>query len=77
MLFVSGDIVGVGNLNRDGKTEIITSGVVTRVSESVVSVAFEKNADFSELEYDVQYMIVKLANDVTYKRLKRYGIWNI
>ncbi|KAG8195271.1 hypothetical protein JTE90_028422 [Oedothorax gibbosus] len=66
-----GDIVGVGNLNRDGKPEIITSGVVTKVSDTVASVAFEKNADFSELEYDVQYMIIKLANDVTYKRLKR------
>ncbi|GFU42605.1 DNA-binding protein SMUBP-2 [Nephila pilipes] len=67
----SGDIVGIGSLNSDGKIEIVTSGVVSRVSDTVITVAFEKNSNFSELENEVQYMIVKLANDVTYKRLKR------
>ncbi|GIY48193.1 DNA-binding protein SMUBP-2 [Caerostris darwini] len=67
----SGDIVGIGNLSSDGKIEIVTSGVVSRVTETTISVAFEKNSNFSDLENDGQYMIIKLANDVTYKRVKR------
>ncbi|KFM70475.1 DNA-binding protein SMUBP-2, partial [Stegodyphus mimosarum] len=67
----SGDIVGVGNVNSDGRLEIIVSGVVTHVSDSFLTVAFEKNSDSSDLESDVHYTIIKLANDVTYKRLKR------
>ncbi|GFY53795.1 DNA-binding protein SMUBP-2 [Trichonephila inaurata madagascariensis] len=67
----SGDIVGIGSLNSDGKIEIVTSGVVSRVTDSIVSVAFEKNSNFSDLENEDQYMMIKIANDVTYKRLKR------
>ncbi|GBN17704.1 DNA-binding protein SMUBP-2 [Araneus ventricosus] len=67
----SGDIVGIGSSSSDGKIEIITSGVVSRVTDTTVYVAFEKNSNFSDLENDGQYMIIKLANDVTYKRLKR------
>ncbi|GFV21813.1 DNA-binding protein SMUBP-2 [Trichonephila clavipes] len=67
----SGDIVGIGSLNSDGKIEIITSGVVSRVTDSIISVAFEKNSNFSDLENEDQYMVIKIANDVTYKRLKR------
>ncbi|XP_035219941.1 DNA-binding protein SMUBP-2-like isoform X2 [Stegodyphus dumicola] len=70
-LITSGDIVGVGKVNSDGRLEIIVSGVVTRVNDSFLTVAFEKNSDSSDLESDVHYTIIKLANDVTYKRLKR------
>ncbi|XP_015911293.2 DNA-binding protein SMUBP-2 [Parasteatoda tepidariorum] len=67
----SGDIVGVGSFNSDGKIEVITSGIVIKVAETSISVAFEKNSNFSDIENDIQYLIIKLANDVTYKRLKR------
>lgn len=67
----SGDIVGIGNPNADGKFTVITSGVVSNVHESFLSVALEKNSDSSDLECDEIYGLIKLANDVTYKRLKR------
>ncbi|XP_054722427.1 DNA-binding protein SMUBP-2-like [Uloborus diversus] len=67
----SGDIVGIGNTNSDGKIEVITSGVVFRVTDSTITVAFDKNSDSQNLDYEDQFLLIKLANDVTYKRLKK------
>lgn len=68
----TGDIVGVGNPNADGKFTVITSGVVSSAHESYFTVALEKDSDSSDLDCDDVYSLIKLANDVTYKRLKRY-----
>ena len=67
----TGDIVGVSISKSDGNTEQLASGIVSRVTPASVSVAFDESHDSLELEDDAQYKLVKLANDVTYKRLKR------
>ena len=48
------------------------SGVVSRVLPASVQVAFEESEDVFSLEDDKQYRLTKLANDVTYRRMKRY-----
>lgn len=47
---------------------MLGSGVVSRVASKSIDVAFEENMDLDE---DAQFKLVKLANEVTYKRLKR------
>lgn len=47
----------------------LCSGVVTRVTQASVTVAFDETHDGLNLESDGLYNIMKLANDVTYKRL--------
>ncbi|XP_059565803.1 DNA-binding protein SMUBP-2 isoform X1 [Myotis daubentonii] len=65
--FSSGDIVG---LNDEGGQ--LATGVLTRITQRSVTVAFDQSCD-SQLSFDQQnsYRLLKLANDVTYKRLKK------
>ncbi|KAK1335647.1 hypothetical protein QTO34_003440 [Cnephaeus nilssonii] len=65
--FSSGDIVG---LNDEGGQ--LATGVLTRITQKSVTVAFDQSCDF-QLSLDQQnfYRLLKLANDVTYKRLKK------
>lgn len=49
----------------------ISSGIVNRVSSTQISVAFDQSEELSNLGDDSQYYIIKLANDVTYRRLRR------
>lgn len=64
----AGDIVGIGTSD-GGKFKQLISGVVARITLSDISVAFE------ELPEDTlpsgSLLLVKLANDITYKRLSR------
>lgn len=71
MLLSKGDIVGLSLSKSDQSNETIASGIVSRVGQAVVHVAFDENLDQQDLDGDQQYKLVKLANDVTYKRLKR------
>ena len=57
--------------NEECGGDTIASGVITRVRESVVSVAFEESYDGLNIEDSTQYKLIKLANNVTYRRLKR------
>ncbi|XP_076027106.1 DNA-binding protein SMUBP-2 [Genypterus blacodes] len=69
--FGPGDIVGLyegGGCQADSQ---ISTGIVTRVSQASVSVAFEDSKDGLSFETDSLYNLLKLANDVTYKRMKR------
>ena len=68
---VPGDIVGLSLSPGDNHNEALGSGIVARVLQTAVSVAFDESYDTSNLDDAVQYKIVKLANDVTYRRLKR------
>lgn len=68
----AGDIVGIGNPNADGKFTVITSGVVSHAHETYLTVALEKDSDSSDIECGEIYGVIKLSNDVTYKRLKKY-----
>ena len=68
---VSGDIVGLSPTTADKASEELHSGIVTHVSQSAVSVAFDDSQDLFSLADDQKYKLTKLANDVTYKRLKK------
>ncbi|XP_011383089.1 DNA-binding protein SMUBP-2 isoform X3 [Pteropus vampyrus] len=65
--FASGDIVGL--YDEGGQ---LATGVLTRVTQKSVTVAFDESHDFQlSLDQEKSYRLLKLANDVTYKRLKR------
>ncbi|KAL8606242.1 hypothetical protein ACOMHN_012874 [Nucella lapillus] len=67
--FTPGDIVGVSEEGDQPAGQI--SGVVSRVLPAALQVAFEENEDVFSLDDDKQFRLTKLANDVTYRRLKR------
>lgn len=50
----------------------LATGILTRVSQKSVTVAFDEASGFQlSLDQERSYRLVKLANDVTYKRLKK------
>ncbi|XP_048886823.1 DNA-binding protein SMUBP-2 isoform X2 [Brienomyrus brachyistius] len=68
--FSPGDIVGVYDTAGISASSQLGTGVVTRVTQSAVSVAFDESHDGLGLDGEALYNLLKLANDVTYKRLK-------
>ncbi|XP_047546975.1 DNA-binding protein SMUBP-2 isoform X3 [Lutra lutra] len=65
--FTSGDIVGL----YDEGSQLAT-GILTRITQRSVTVAFDESHDFRlSLDREQTYRLLKLANDVTYKRLKK------
>jgi len=62
----SGDIVGVRGTD---KTESEMSGVITNVSPSSLAVAFTESGEEVSMDETSLYSLVKLANDITYRRL--------
>ncbi|VCX41925.1 unnamed protein product, partial [Gulo gulo] len=65
--FTSGDIVGL----YDEGSQLAT-GILTRITQRSVTVAFDESHDFQlSLDREQTYRLLKLANDVTYKRLKK------
>ncbi|XP_060555753.1 DNA-binding protein SMUBP-2-like [Ruditapes philippinarum] len=71
--FSPGDIIGLNTSQGDNQSDSLGSGLVTKVSQSAVSVAFDESQDLFSLDDGPSdyYKLTKLANDVTYKRLKR------
>ncbi|CAI9551497.1 unnamed protein product [Staurois parvus] len=68
--FGSGDIVGV--YESSSPSEPLATGIVSGVTQKVISVAFdESHSDALNLSGDNTYRLLKLANDVTYKRIKK------
>ncbi|KAM5316922.1 DNA-binding protein SMUBP-2 [Glossophaga mutica] len=62
----SGDIVGLY-----GEGGQLATGVLTRITQKSVTVAFDQSCDFQlSSDHESSYRLLKLANDVTYKRLK-------
>ncbi|XP_034032279.1 DNA-binding protein SMUBP-2 isoform X2 [Thalassophryne amazonica] len=68
--FGPGDIVGLYNTTGCSPSSQLGTGIVMRVGQTSVSVAFEDNKDGHHFETDSLYNLLKLANDVTYKRMK-------
>lgn len=67
--FTSGDIVGLYDTNENSQ---LATGVLTRITQKSVTVAFDESHDFQlNLDRENTYRLLKLANDVTYKRLKK------
>ncbi|XP_033063700.1 DNA-binding protein SMUBP-2 [Trachypithecus francoisi] len=68
--FTSGDIVGLYDAANEGSQ--LATGILTRVTQKSVTVAFDESHDFQlSLDRDNSYRLLKLANDVTYRRLKK------
>ncbi|XP_072015866.1 DNA-binding protein SMUBP-2-like [Amphiura filiformis] len=68
--FSSGDIIGVGPVHGSPSSQV-ASGIVSRVGTSFITVAFEEQTDELTVDNGQLYQLTKLANDVTYKRIKR------
>ncbi|KAJ7381195.1 DNA-binding protein SMUBP-2 [Desmophyllum pertusum] len=66
-----GDIVGLGWINADQKASDIASGIVSRVTQTAITVAFDETADSLTFDDDGPFKLIKLANDITHKRIKR------
>ncbi len=71
MSFVTGDIVGLYDTGGCTAASQVGTGIVTRVSQTSVSVAFDDSKDGLSFDTDALYNLLKLANDVTYKRMKK------
>ncbi|XP_071392360.1 DNA-binding protein SMUBP-2 [Centroberyx affinis] len=69
--FGPGDIIGLYETGGCSAACQVGTGIVTRVSQASVSVAFEDSQDGLSIDSDSLYNLLKLANDVTYKRMKR------
>lgn len=69
--FVTGDIVGLYETGGCTADSQIGTGIVTRVSQASISVAFDDSKDGLSFDTEAVYNLLKLANDVTYKRMKK------
>ncbi|XP_041650769.1 DNA-binding protein SMUBP-2 [Cheilinus undulatus] len=69
--FGPGDIVGLYDTGGCSAAAQIGTGIVTRVSQAFISVAFDDSKDGLSFDDDALYNLLKLANDVTYKRMKQ------
>ncbi|XP_062973117.1 DNA-binding protein SMUBP-2 [Elgaria multicarinata webbii] len=68
--FGSGDIVGL--YENAGQGDQLSTGIVTRIGPKSITVAIdEPQSNFVSLDQENSYRLLKLANDVTYKRLIR------
>lgn len=69
-LCFTGDIVGLYDAANEGSQ--LATGILTRVTQKSVTVAFDESHDFQlSLDRENSYRLLKLANDVTYRRLKK------
>lgn len=71
MSFVTGDIVGLYDTGGCTAASQVGTGIVTRLSQTSISVAFDDSKDGLSFDTDALYNLLKLANDVTYKRMKK------
>uniref|UniRef100_G1TSN3 Helicase SMUBP-2/HCS1 1B domain-containing protein n=1 Tax=Oryctolagus cuniculus TaxID=9986 RepID=G1TSN3_RABIT len=68
--FASGDIVGLYDTASEGGQ--LATGILTHLTQKSVTVAFDEGHDLQlGLDRDGSYRLLKLANDVTYKRLRK------
>ena len=71
MSFVAGDIVGLYDAGGCTAASQIGTGIVTRVSQASITVAFDDSKDGLSFDTDALHSLLKLANDVTFKRMKK------
>lgn len=70
--YFKGDVIGVQRNADDIKEPNMASGIVTRVTDDIITVAFEEDFEISSSKET--FKLIKLFNDITYKRLKRYKL---
>ncbi|XP_075945302.1 DNA-binding protein SMUBP-2 [Anarhichas minor] len=68
--FGPGDIVGLYDTGGCTPASQIGTGIVTRVSQASINVAFDDLKDGLSFDTDALHNLLKLANDITYKRMK-------
>ncbi|XP_075529451.1 DNA-binding protein SMUBP-2-like isoform X1 [Dermacentor variabilis] len=68
--FSNGDIVGVA-VASDPAREVVCSGVVSSIAAVNITLAFDEGRDTLDGDDGRVFNLLKLANDVTYRRLKR------
>lgn len=68
---LTGDIVGLYGSDGCSADSEVGTGIVTKVGQASISVAFDDSKDGLSFDTDGIYNLLKLANDVTYKRMKR------
>ncbi|XP_010709175.1 DNA-binding protein SMUBP-2 [Meleagris gallopavo] len=68
--FGPGDIVGL--YDSVGQGDLLSTGIVTRVTSKAVTIAFEESRDgMLSVGHESSYRLLKLANDITYNRIKK------
>ncbi|XP_021563759.1 DNA-binding protein SMUBP-2, partial [Carlito syrichta] len=68
--FTSGDIVGLYDAATEGSQ--LATGIVTRITQKLLTVAFDESHDFQlSLDRESSYRLLKLDNDITYQRMKK------
>lgn len=67
----TGDIVGLYESGGCSADSQVGTGIVTKVCQASISVAFDDSKDGLSFDTDSIYNLLKLANDVTYKRMKK------
>lgn len=71
ILLAIGDIVGLYESGGCSADSQVGTGIVTKVGQASVSVAFDDAKDGLSFDTDGVYNLLKLANDVTYRRMKK------
>ena len=66
--------MGLSYSSADNNVAELSSGIVTRVSETSIVVAFEEAFDLESIDEERSMRVTRLANDVTFKRMKRLVI---
>ena len=52
--------------------DLLSTGIITRVTSKAVTVAFEESRDgMLSVDHESSYRLLKLANDITYNRIKK------
>lgn len=70
-LLATGDIVGLYESGGCSADSQVGTGIVTKVGQASISVAFDDSKDGLSFDTDGVYNLLQLANDVTYKRMKK------
>ena len=69
--------MGLSWLNAVEKQSDISSGTISHVTQTAITVAFDETADSLAFDDDGPFKLIKLANDVTHRRIKRFDYRNI
>jgi hypothetical protein len=75
-LLISGDIVAIYQQGQSiDEQESLAHGLIFRLTTNTIHVTMEDNDEekFNSFGDNSHFMIVKMANDVTYRRLKQYA----
>ncbi len=71
----SGDIAGIYQQGHSiDEQACLTRGLIFRITTNTIHITIEDNDDdqFNSLGDTCLFMIIKMANDVTYRRLKQW-----